>query len=108
MIVNAVSMHQTSNPPFTVSGGVFSSPQQFGWHITNEKGFTVAVSCDSRFANWINDTTELLHLLVKFNCGYEIMEARDKGYIEGGYDEVNRIRRIIDDYAKEIEAAANQ
>lgn len=34
---------------FHVRGGPFASEQQMGWHITNRKGFTVAISCDHEF-----------------------------------------------------------
>jgi hypothetical protein len=35
---------------FRVTGGPFAHPQHMGWHITNEQGFTVAVSGRSRIA----------------------------------------------------------
>jgi hypothetical protein len=35
--------------PFRVSGGPFASEQRMGWHITDERGFTLAVSCDADF-----------------------------------------------------------
>jgi hypothetical protein len=38
-----------STGPFRVSGGPFASEQTMGWHITDERGFTVAVSCDAGF-----------------------------------------------------------
>jgi hypothetical protein len=48
----ARSMSDAGLPNFTVTGGPFASSQRMGWHITTEEGFTVAVSCDARFA-WL-------------------------------------------------------
>lgn len=43
------SVSGTMGGHFRVSGGPLCGEQIMGWHITNEHGFTVGVSCDARF-----------------------------------------------------------
>lgn len=43
------SMSQRGLSPFKVSGGPFAKDQLMGWHVTDEKGFTVGVLCSSEF-----------------------------------------------------------
>lgn len=40
-------------PPFKVSGGPLAAPMTMGWHITNERGLTTGVSCDSEFKEFV-------------------------------------------------------
>jgi len=50
-------------PYFTVAGGPLAVPQIMGWHITNERGQTVGVSCDRQFCQRIEETGALLELI---------------------------------------------
>ena len=75
--------------PFKVSGGYLASPQNFGIAIKTEEGFTVAVSCDLRFAQHACSSKEqasfeLLRSLVT-NANSESL--KDFLYIECGFSE---------------------
>lgn len=63
-----------------VSGGVFAKEQQFGWYLTDEKGYTLAVSsfCD-----------RIMKLVMLLNSVSELIEAWDKGVLDqfGTWDE---------------------
>ena len=82
---------------FTVLGGPLSAPQQMGWHITNERGFTVAVSCDSTFAQRINDMEALLDVLRRRNALYLLKRIADEGYTSFTDEERELMERMLVD-----------
>lgn len=50
-IYRAISVYESRLPIFLVTGSPFNAPQNMGLHITDEKGLTVAVSCDRRYCD---------------------------------------------------------
>jgi hypothetical protein len=55
--------------PFHVTGGCFARGMNMGLHITTEKGFTLAVSCDKTWAEKACKGAELID---------HILEIKDK------------------------------
>jgi hypothetical protein len=80
---------------FTVSGGPFSRPQEMGWHITNERGFTRAVSCDHAFAERLNDVEALIEILRKRNALYLLRRVADEGYTEFSDEEQELLSKML-------------
>ncbi len=67
---------------FRVTGGPFAAEQIMGWHITDEKGHTVAVSPDHTFAAELNDLYALVYWLKKADGLYVFNECRDDGDLD--------------------------
>lgn len=67
---------------FRVTGGPFATEHIMGWHITDEKGHTVAVSPDHTFASELNDLYALVHWLKKADGLYVFDECRDDGDLD--------------------------
>lgn len=78
----ARSVREANLPYFNVTGGPFASAQTMGWHIVNEKGFTVAVSPDDEFAARLNELESLASLIRKLGAAYHLSERHDDGYLE--------------------------
>jgi hypothetical protein len=75
-------MSSASLPYFTVSGGPFAKAQTMGWHVVNERGFTVAVSCDDEFAKRLNALESVAAMLRRMDAVYHLRERRDDGYLQ--------------------------
>lgn len=103
MMYRAVKATDYMGGYFKVSGGPFSHPQTMGWHITDEKGFTVAVSPDYRFADQINTMTELLIMLKKMDAIYHLDERRDQGYLEVDYSEWSKFKEMFEGFTKSFD-----
>lgn len=89
------SMRGANLPYFTVSGGPFANPQSMGWHITDEKGFTVAVSCDHTFVHRVNMLNELAALLKHADATYHLSERHDDGYLEVEDEVWARLKELL-------------
>lgn len=97
---SARSMSAASLPYFTVTGGPFASPQMMGLHITNEKGLTVAVSCDTSFCERVNMLNELAILLKRADAGYHLAERHDGGYLEMDDEAWERLRDLLKEVSR--------
>jgi hypothetical protein len=90
------SMSGARLPYFTVMGGPFARPQSFGWHITDAKGFTVAVACDHTFVHRVNMLNELAVILKQADVSYHLQERRDQGYLDGLDEQAwERLRELL-------------
>jgi len=100
MKIYARSMSANHIPYFRVSGGPFSSEQIMGWHITDESGFTLAVSCDDGFARTINELGELSELLNKIDGSYHLKERYENGYIQCDEAIWDRLLTLMDKHGQ--------
>ena len=96
MKIYARSMSASKLPFFEVSGGILSSEQIMGWHITDENGFTLAVSCDDGFSKTVNELSELSELLNKIDVSYHLKERYEDGYIQCDKAIWERIMTLMD------------
>jgi hypothetical protein len=92
---SARSMRDAGLQYFTVTGGPFASPQTMGLHITNEKGLTVAVSCDTLFCERVNMLNELALLLKRADARYHLAERHDGGYLEMDDEVWERLSELL-------------
>lgn len=67
---------------FHVRGGPFSGEQIMGWHITDESGYTLAVSPNHSFVEFCMEAIRLRDLLLKASARYHLGERRDQGYLD--------------------------
>ena len=88
----AQSVHEIGVPEFVVSGGPFATEQHMGIYITDAKGFTVAVSCESSFADTINNLMALAHILEKVDALHVLSEAHDDGKLVCSDDDWRIVR----------------
>lgn len=51
--------------PFRVNGGPFAAEQTMGWHLTDERGTTVGVSCDQQFITDVFAGLQVCHQLAQ-------------------------------------------
>jgi hypothetical protein len=82
------------NLPFRVSGGVLSGEILMGWQIVDDKGFTVAVSNDSRFSEFINDLVAFAALFDKLDGYYILSDQRGDGRVSCTDQEWTRFKEI--------------
>lgn len=68
---------------FKVTGGPFNREKTMGVHITDENGFTLAVSPSVEFAEFCERSILLFNLLKKMDASYHIGDLRDQGYLDG-------------------------
>lgn len=95
MKYDARSMSGAGLPYFTVSGGPLASSQIMGWHITNEKGFTVAVSNDAEFCKRLNELEELASLLKQADTKYHLSKRRDQGHLQLDDESWARLKTLL-------------
>ena len=88
-------MSQSGLSNFNVSGGVFNGAQQMGWHVTNEKGFTVAVSPDASFCKRLADLETLVDVLKSVDAYYHLSERHDQGYLEADEQVWDRLKTVF-------------
>jgi hypothetical protein len=75
------SVNQAGLSYFKVSGGPFNGSKEMGWHITDEKGFTLGVSCSMSFCDTIFSLLELAQLLKDLDAYYHLSERKDDGFL---------------------------
>lgn len=66
LYAQSMSITRPQLPNFEVTGGPLNGPQHMGWHITNEKGLTIAISNDSRFCEHLNELERVYTLFTRF------------------------------------------
>ena len=67
---------------FKVSGGVFTTTKEMGWHITATDGTTRAVANDYAFCDRLNDLEALVVVLKSRNALYLLKRVADEGYTD--------------------------
>ena len=67
--LTAVSTSQyLGSTPFRAAGGCFAGEKSFGWHVTDEKGFTVAIACHDGFAERSNQLEQFVADMLKLDA----------------------------------------
>src|SRR6185436_13228885 len=79
-MITARSVTNGLGGPFRVSGGPFAREQTMGWHITDERGFTLAVSCDAAFVANVLRWQEEQEALDRVGDGQFRLQAAFPGY----------------------------
>lgn len=93
-----VAYYSTSRaglPFFAVDGGPFAHPQTMGVHITDDGGHTLAVSCDTGFADRAVAGEIVADFFRRFRLLDYIEERCDSGYLALLAPEREALRKAV-------------